>query len=155
VNDDSVCFRRTQVGYYTIFSVGITIVVIALLLLLHEFNWFGPATLVLLAVCLVLFATLTVDVRPDRVEIRFGPGLVRRTFLLADFVSCRAVRNRWYYGWGIRLIPGGWMYNVSGLDAVEMVRRDGSKYGIGTAAPEELTQAISRNLSQSLLNQRG
>ena len=30
------------------------------------------------------------------------------------------VRNKWWHGWGVRWVPGGSMYNVWGLDAVEL-----------------------------------
>jgi len=57
------------------------------------------------------------------------------------------VRNHWFYGWGIRLTPHGWLYNVSGLGAVEIVLSSGKHYRIGTDRPEELAQAIQQRRS--------
>lgn len=51
-----------------------------------------------------------------------------------------------YYGWGIHLTPHGWLYNVSGSDAVEIRMKTGKKYRIGTDVPEELERAISRSI---------
>jgi hypothetical protein len=68
--------------------------------------------------------------------------MIRRTIALADIQSVRTVRNPWYYGWGLRLIPGGWMWNVSGLDAVELKLRSGKLFRIGTDEPELLRSAI-------------
>ena len=47
-------------------------------------------------------------------------------------------RNSWWYGWGIRLTPHGWMWNISGLDAVELTYRNGKKFRIGTDELEML-----------------
>ena len=40
-----------------------------------------------------------------------------------NIIGISQVRNKWYYGWGLRGIPGGWMFNVWGLDDVELDRR--------------------------------
>jgi hypothetical protein len=48
----------------------------------------------------------------------------------------------WYAGWGIRWTGDGWLYNVSGLRAVELRTRHGKRYLIGTDRPEELEAAI-------------
>jgi len=101
----------------------------------------------LLLVVLVLFSTLTVVVRPREVDIRFGPGVIRKRYALGDFVSVNVVRNRWYWGLGIRLIPKGWLYNVSGLDAVELVRKNGRVVRIGTDEPEALAAALREALT--------
>ncbi len=39
--------------------------------------------------------------------------------------------------------PWGWMFNVSGLDAVDIELKDGGRFRIGTDEPEELVRAIS------------
>lgn len=72
----------------------------------------------------------------------FGPGLVRRTFPLANISGVRVVRNKWYCGWGIRQLSTGWLYNVSGLDAIELQMAGGEVHRIGTDRPEELERAI-------------
>ena len=102
----------------------------------------------LIAVGLVLcvvgvgFSQLTVSVFPTSITVRFGLGIIRRTIALADVAECAPVRNSWASGWGIRLIPGGWMWNVAGLDAVELRFKSGGKFRIGTDDPEGLTAAI-------------
>ncbi len=103
------------------------------------------ASVVIMAVLLVLFlfSSLTVTVSHERVEVRFGPGLVRKRFRSDEVLQARPVRNHWYYGWGIRLTPHGWLFNVSGLDAVELLMRNGRTYRIGTDQPKELAAAIS------------
>ena len=94
-------------------------------------------------VCATLFDSLTVRVSHDLVEISFGIGIIRKQFDVGNIRRARVVKNKWYYGWGIRLTPHGWLYNVSGLDAVEILMDNGKQYRIGTDQPNELENAIS------------
>jgi hypothetical protein len=111
-------------------------------------NWIAIAVLIIIAVALVLFSTLTVVIWEDELEVRFGPGPIRKRFKLHDIESCRVVKNHWYYGWGIRLTPHGVLYNVSGFYAVELRLRTGKKFRIGTDVPQELEIAIRKILSK-------
>jgi hypothetical protein len=43
---------------------------------------------------------------------------------------------------GIHLTPCGWLYNVSGFDAVAITLRDGRKFALGTDDPHGLVAAI-------------
>lgn len=95
-----------------------------------------------LAIALYLFGSLSVEVTSESITLRFGPGLIRKSFAVAGVADVRVVRNRWYYGWGIRLTPHGWLYNVSGLNAVEIQLDSGRKYRIGTDEPAALMAAI-------------
>lgn len=90
----------------------------------------------------LLFSSLTVAVDPREVTIRFGAGAIRKTFRVEDIAGARAVRNAWWYGWGIRLTPHGWLYNVGGLDAVELEMRNRRKVRIGTDEPDRLLAAL-------------
>jgi hypothetical protein len=107
----------------------------------------GPKALVavvgVLGLCLLLFPTLTAVVRGDRLQCFFGLGLIRREIPVADILAVSVVRNPWTYGWGLRLIPGGWLWNVSGLDAVELRLRSGKRFRIGTDEPAALHAAIA------------
>jgi hypothetical protein len=139
-------YRHTQIGYVIICALFFSIVLIAYLMSLYRFNFIPFIVMIILAVCLLLFATLTVTIQAEVLEIRFGPGIIRKQFLLRDIASCRIVRNPLYYGWGIHLTPHGWLYNVSGSNAVEIRMKTGKKYRIGTDVPEELERAISRSI---------
>ena len=126
----------------TVYTLGILF--IAWLMAIYGFNWIAFVVLIILGVCLVLFATLTVVIDEDVLEIRFGPGVIRKKFPLKDIESCRVVKNPWYYGWGIRLTPHGWLYNVSGFHAVEIKMKTGKKYRIGTDVPNDLEKTIKQ-----------
>lgn len=106
---------------------------------------------VVMAVTLVLFHSLTVLVSSSEIKVSFGIGLIRKRFRIDTVRSVCAVRNRWYYGWGIRKIPGGWMYNVSGFDGVEIQTGEGRYFRIGTDEPAALLEAIqsATGLSQT------
>jgi hypothetical protein len=66
---------------------------------------------------------------------------------LAEIVACEPICIRWWYGWGIHLTPYGWLYNVSGFDAVAITLRDGRKFALGTDDPHGLVDAIRRYTS--------
>jgi hypothetical protein len=95
----------------------------------------------LMAWVLITFSRLTVEVS-NEVNIYFGWGWPRKTFEPAQIDDVRTVRNPLWYGFGIRWIPKGWMWNVSGLDAVELTLRTGRVFRIGTDDPDGLLAAI-------------
>ena len=94
---------------------------------------------------LVIFGRLTVKVTDQHLVAHFGWGWPRRTLQWTDVTAVRAVRNRWWYGWGIRWFPGGLLWNVWGLDAVEFDLASGRALRIGTDEPEQLLAAVRRH----------
>jgi hypothetical protein len=88
------------------------------------------------------FSRMKVTVTSDTISAAFGSGWPRRTIYRSAIVSHTPVRNRWWYGWGLRWIPGGMLWNVWGLDAVELVLDDGRRFRIGTDDPEGLDAAL-------------
>jgi hypothetical protein len=110
-----------------------------------------PMLVVVLAVLVFVAvgcSSLTVAVTPSSLVFWFGPGILRRTESLSDIVSVEPVKNPWYYGIGLRVTPRGMLYSVSGLHAVEVTRRDGSRFRLGTDEPEKLTAALRQALSR-------
>jgi len=103
-------------------------------------------TVVLLA-CLFVFHDLTVQVSKEHIALRFGVGLIRKRFVMTGIQKAVPVRNHWYYGWGIKYTPHGWLYNVSGFDAVEIQLSNGRKYRIGTDEPDKLCLAIDKGIA--------
>ncbi|MDG4551722.1 MAG: hypothetical protein P9G45_15080 [Candidatus Contendobacter sp.] len=99
----------------------------------------GPA---LMAVFLVLFYALTVEIDAAHLLFRFGVGLIRKRVLLAEIVDVQPVRNSWLYGWGIHRTPRGWLYNVSGWEAVEITLTSGERLRLGTDEPQKLAQVL-------------
>jgi hypothetical protein len=135
-------YKHTQIGYFMIVCGAI-----ALVIALEVF--FRKATvtsmlggLAAIFVIIGLFATLTVEIRDGLLRFRFGLGLIRKKLKIAEIESCEVVRNPWYYGWGIHATKKGWVYNVSGFEAVEIFMSDGRRLRIGTDEPELLRKAI-------------
>lgn len=100
------------------------------------------AILALMAATMITFGSLTVKVDPRQVQLVFGPGWLRRSFSAESITGVRVVRNAIWMGLGIHFIPGGLIYNVSGLDGVEIIFRNGRKARIGTDEPAVLARAI-------------
>ena len=139
-------YQHTQTGSVMIISLTAGMLVLAYYLNQEGQQWVSGLILAILATCLVLFSTLTVEIDEEAIEVWFGTGLIRKRIPLKEITSCRVVRHPWYYGWGIRLTPHGWLYRVSGLDAVELHLENGKKLHVGTDEPEELWQALEMAL---------
>ena len=131
-------YSHTQMGWVVIAFVLVAMIIIAAVLIFHEFHWMPFTVALALLIAFLLFASLTVVGNETYLEIRFGIGLIRKRFAFKDIQSCRKVRNSLLYGFGIRFTRHGWLYNVSGLDAVELQMKDGKKYRVGTDVPDEL-----------------
>ena len=135
-------YRHTQTGWAIIVAL---IAVAAVTPLVVATIDAGPLPLVFGAVILLLmamFATLTIVVDDRHLGFHFTFGLIRKRIALADIRHYKAVRNPWYYGWGIHLYPGGVLYNVSGFQAVEVLLKGGKRLRIGTDEPDAVVRAI-------------
>ena len=93
-----------------------------------------------------LFGSLTIEVTDEELKHWFGPGFWKKSYQLRDIESVTQVRNSWIFGWGIRITPHGWLYNVSGLDAIQIQLRSGRKFRIGTDDPLGVLDAISQKI---------
>ena len=140
-------YRHTQIGWVLLaaLAAGAGVVVFAT----GKTGWSSAASVVMtmLIVVALLFCTLTVMIHDGEIECRYGPGLIRKHIPLAAVQGARPVRTAWYQGWGIRLTSDGWLFNVSGLDAVEVELADGKRIRIGTDEPQALAVAIRGRLS--------
>ena len=98
--------------------------------------------LVILATVAVFFHSLTVEIGDSELRWHFGPGLWTYRLPLNEIESVAAVHNHWWKGFGIRTAPGFTLYNVSGLDAVELKLKSGGVKRIGTDDPAGLAAAL-------------
>lgn len=97
---------------------------------------------VMMAGLAAIFSCLTVIVDQTHLRWHFGLGFWKKAVALSDIAAADVVRTKWWYGWGIRLTPRGWLYNVSGLDAVAVRLRSGKRFMIGTDEPAALHAAL-------------
>lgn len=100
------------------------------------------AMLVILVAVAVVFHSLTVEVDGKELRWHFGPGLWTYRLARDEISNVAVVRNHWWNGFGIRTAPGFRLYNVSGLDAVELQLKSGDIRRIGTDDPEGLAAAL-------------
>ena len=152
-----ISYKHTQVGYIV---VVVTLAVTVLFAWAHITaraeppsvnsgpNFAVSSIMILILFILASFATLTVSIDESYFRIKFGYGIFARKFALDQIASVKAVKNHWYYGWGIRLWlwPKIGIYNVSGFDAVEITMKNGEVCRIGTDVPEELETAIKQSI---------
>jgi len=141
-------YEHTQKG-------ALMIVISVLLVLLYAYIWsqadydmFTSVIMVLVIVLVMSFSTLNVRIDNRFLSIKFGYGIYRKSFQIKEIKSAQIVKNHWYYGWGIRYwFPGKMIiYNVSGLDAVEIKFRDDKIIRIGTDEPEMLESMIKQSI---------
>jgi hypothetical protein len=122
--------------------LGVAAAVGAFVALLTPGRLAKPAMVALVAGSTYTFRSLTVTVDDSNIELQFGGWLTAKRILLSDVLECIITRTAPWTGWGIHYTGEGWLYNVYGLDAVQLVLKDGGKIIIGTDEPSELAAAI-------------
>ncbi|MEM7286147.1 MAG: hypothetical protein AAF480_07335 [Actinomycetota bacterium] len=155
--DQAVTYSHTQHGrsHWLALAIGVVVSVLPLafgngrVALIMALSAALPAFLIAWA-----FSAMTVTVTDELVQIRFRAGWPHRTIKRIHVESHEPVRSPWWYGWGLRFIPGGTMWSVWGLDAVELKMvpdasdsfgfspRPGKAFRIGTDDPEGLDRAL-------------
>jgi len=129
-------YEHTQIGHVIIWSLLAIILIASGGLIASPFHREPPVVIsIILLVCLVLFYKLRITIEDKTLRASYGPGIIRKRVRLAE------------NGWGIHLTPYGWLYNVSGFDAVAITLRDGKRFAFGTDDPHGLTTAIRAGIS--------
>jgi hypothetical protein len=144
----NVHYRHTQVGWITLGALLGFGSLATGLMLVAELTGVGLAVAAVSILLAALFGTLTVTVDRQSLVARFGIGLIRKKIDLSTVRAYEPVRTPWYYGWGIRIYPGGVLYNVSGLQAVEFTYDGGKRCRIGTDEPTELVAAVRSSIGE-------
>ena len=143
-------YKHTQSGILNIAALTLIFFAVFALFPLLITEFLSPVSIsaaVMMAAAAILFYALRVEIREDMIICTFGIGLIRKQIMLSEIEMIRKVRNPWYAGWGIRWAPGEyWMWNIAGLNAVELVMKNGKKFRIGTDEPEKLYEAIQSRL---------
>jgi hypothetical protein len=99
-------------------------------------------TLAVLVAVAIVFSSLTVEVNDRELRWSFGPGFWSYNLPLGEIESIAIVRNQWSNGFGIRRRSGFRLYNVAGLDAVELHLKSHDVRRIGTDDPQGLAAAL-------------
>ncbi len=145
---DISIYSHRQVGIIQIWaSVGALAVLLVTSILVPEMWFLFLVTILALGCGLLFFSTLTVKITESAVCITFGPvPIIRKIIALEKIHEWSRVTTPWYYGWGLRYIKNGVLYNISGYDGVEIRFQEGKRIRIGTDDPTGLTEAI-RNVT--------
>ena len=108
---------------------------------------YSAMTLTFVLIC-ALFYGLTTNITSDTITVSFGIGLIRKRIPLKRIKAVKTVTSPWYYGWGIRLIPNGILFNISGTDGVELKFHDtGRIIRIGSKDSLALKREIEKRLA--------
>jgi hypothetical protein len=144
-----VVYREFQFGTFLVITLSLTEILMAWLFV----NDIGTTPmglggfLVISAAItsgLLLFYGMTTVIEHGKIVLSFGIGLICRTIDMSIVQQVDIVKSPWYYGWGIRYIPNGMLYNVSGSAGVELKVVPGDKViRIGTKDPEQLHAALA------------
>jgi hypothetical protein len=141
----AICYRHTQRGTFMVVASLAAAVLNGSIGYLH-FSSPGRSLLSAVAIAFLvmawLFSSLTVEVNEHDVSWQFGPGIWKYRIALAEIAYVQIVRNSWSNGFGIRMRPGFRLYNVSGLDAVELRLKTGDIRRIGTDNAAGLAAAL-------------
>jgi hypothetical protein len=125
-------YQHTQVGYFLIVTYSLVILFLGVLNILSDFHPIPLIGLVIMVIVLGFF--------------------LRKGFPLKDVEAYQVVENPWYYGWGIRYTPRGWLFRVSGRSAIELQMKSGKVYRIGTDEPNRLAKALNKALQFALVD---
>ena len=139
-------YKHTQIGYLLLISYSVVALGIAFLNIAAAFHPLAVTLLIILLIVLGIFSRLTVTIDDQTIKIQFGLRVIRKAFPLKEIDAYRVVKNPWYYGWGIRFTPRGWLFNVSGFSAIELQMKSGKRYRIGTDDPDNLAKALGKAL---------
>jgi hypothetical protein len=118
---------------YSSFQFGWLVVIVFLIVIIwitlaYRFQWGNnpipePAYFVFLVLffgTLLFFYGITVIVDEKQIIIKLGIGLYKRKIDLSSIQSVESITYPSYYGYGIRLINNGILYNVSGKHAIRL-----------------------------------
>ena len=132
-------YEHTQSGTVILVSVAVGFLVFLMLAMVVPEIIVAPALLLVLA---LLFRSLTIQISDTRLLWYFGWGWPRRSVPLAEIASVEPIRISFWNGWGVHYTPRGWLYNVSGFNAVAIKLRNGKQFCLGTDEPEELAARL-------------
>lgn len=142
-------YRETQVGWVVIIAVATALALLSYSFLTHAgtkpmtMGSFLLVSAILIIVLALMYGMRTI-VGDGKIVVSFGIGLIKRSINVEQIKSISIVKNPWYYGWGMRMIPDGWLYNISGADAVELQLKTGRVVRIGSRDTKRLVEAIDQ-----------
>lgn len=142
--NERVLYEHRQVGWLTVsalFAIAILICVAAAISDPSE-RTLSYSLVPILMVVAALFSTLTVRVTDQRIMWFFGVPGIGRSVPLKQIASIRPIKTTIWEGWGIHLTWHGWVWNVAGFNAVQIILRSGTRFAVGTPEPQAVIDAV-------------
>ena len=148
--------KFTQFGTFSVVILSVVLIIFVLMAFTIGLTD-TMSTIIFSIIALILFISLLffykIDIEIDRVHITFnmGIGIVGKSYNISEIESCKPVKNSFLYGWGIHKIPNGWLYNVSGMNSIELTFKNTDKIvRIGTNKSEEITEMLTKLINVEL-----
>jgi hypothetical protein len=138
-------YKHTQFGAMTLIvfvATGVLMVLIVSSMIADDRMVVAITIIGLYILIVALFYAFTVEISEGKLNFWFGIGAIRKSYSLTEIQSTKEVENPWYYLWGVKSIPGGWLYAIAPGSAVEIVFNNGKIARLGTNEPEMLIKAI-------------
>ena len=162
-------YNHLQIAKVTIALIILATIVSSFSIMMEDFsvyapewmdasNWnlWGVGVVILVYLIVINMSLLRIQIDKEQLHWHFGIGFPKKSIALKDIISVEQKRNKWWYGWGIRkLLSGGWLYNVYGLDAVEVKTHQGKIVRLGTDEPKQLKKAIQAAMEKLQDNTHG
>jgi hypothetical protein len=147
---------------YSNFQFGWLIVIVFIIAIVwstlaYKFQWGNnpipkPAYFVFLLLffgTILFFYGITVIVDDKQIIIKLGIGFYKRKIDLSSIKSVETITYPSYYGYGIRLIINGILYNVSGNHAVKLTFKNSKRVIlIGTNDWDNLKAEIEEKIKR-------
>ncbi len=135
---------------FTIFLItGVLIALIFLSMLADDRLVAAFVMIGLYILGLALFYAFTIEISEGKLNFWFGIGGIGKSYSLNEIQSIEEVENPWYYLWGVKSIPGGWLYAIAPGSAVEIGFKNGKTIRLGTNQPGKLKQVIDDAITAS------
>lgn len=95
----------------------------------------------------ILIIKLKTTINENGIMVNFyGIPFCKKEFIWSDITSIEVVEYspiKEYGGWGVRMGPRGWCYNVSGKNGIKLIQTNGKPFLIGTQQKEEAEKIIN------------
>lgn len=142
--NERVLYEHRQVGWITVIALFLIAVLIccAAAISAPSERTLSYSLVPIMLVVAALFSTLTVRVTDKRVMWYFGVSGIGRSVALTEITSIRAIKTSIFEGWGIHLTWHGWVWNVAGFNAVQIILRSGTRFAVGTPDPQAVIDAV-------------
>jgi hypothetical protein len=96
---------------------------------------------------LLAFYGITIIVTDKHLLIKFGIGFYSKKIELASINSVAVLKTPCCYGYGIRIIPNGLLYNLGSKHSIEIkLKKRKQVIQIGTNDLEKLKEAVEKGL---------